>query len=344
MNRKSAGRGLAFVQFADTVTSRFAKKGVGMGNRLNPDDLPVADGRVYHLDLAPEELARHVIVVGDPDRVPVLAEAFLATREVDRFHRGFRTITGVTAETGQRVSFVTSGIGAPSTEIVLNELAALNEVDFTTMTRREQWQPLTLVRLGTSGGLNPATPVGTLVLTDYVVGLDNTALYYDIPLPDEACALLEERVRSIMTGAELPGARFAGRIAPYAARSDRGLLASLTAAAGTLGLPWIRGLTISSAGFFAEQGRGVARVGTTHVNLLDALEHLASPWPGFELQNMEMEAGFFLHFLGGLGYRAAAVCVVINQRTSGVFMADYRRQVLDGARLILRAFKECETV
>lgn len=311
-----------------------------MGKLLTPDDLPIVRGRVYHLDLAPEELARRVIVVGDPDRVPVLAEELLALREVDRFHRGFRTITGVTAETGQRVSFVTSGIGAPSTEIVLNELAALNEVDFASMTRRERWQPLTLVRLGTSGGLNPVTPVGTLILTDYVVGLDNTALYYDIPLPDEACALLEEKVGSVLTDTELPGARFAGKIAPYAARSDRGLLASLTAAASTLELNWTRGLTISSAGFFAEQGRGVARVGTTQVNLLDAFERLASPWPGLELQNMEMEAGFFLHFLGGMRYRAAVVCVVINQRSSGVFMADYRRQVLDGARLILRAFKE----
>lgn len=314
-----------------------------MGKRLTPDDLPITHGRVYHLDLAPEELARHVIVVGDPDRVPVLAEEFLATREVDRFHRGFRTITGVAAETGQRVSFVTSGIGAPSTEIVLNELAALNEVDFATMTRREQWQPLTLVRLGTSGGLNPATPVGTLVLTDYVVGLDNTSLYYDIPLPDEACALLEERVHSVLSGTELPGSRFAGRIVPYAAKSDRGLLTSLSDAAGSLGLPWTRGLTISSAGFFAEQGRGVARVGTTQVNLLDALEHLSSPLPEVELQNMEMEAGFFLHFLGGMGYRAAAVCVVINQRASGIFMADYRRQMLGGARLILEAFKAYES-
>ncbi|MRR37076.1 uridine phosphorylase, partial [bacterium] len=192
-----------------------------MAVRLSPDDLPVVNGRVYHLDLAPEELARHVIVVGDPDRVPVLADEFLSVREVDRFHRGFRTITGVVAETGQRVSFVTSGIGAPSTEIVLNELAALNEVDFTTMTRREKWQPLTLVRLGTSGGLNPATPAGSLVLTDYVIGLDNTALYYDVSIPDTTCAFLEEQARAAIARAELPGTRFAGVISPYAARADR---------------------------------------------------------------------------------------------------------------------------
>lgn len=309
-----------------------------MAKRLSPDDLPVVSGRVYHLDLAPEELARCVIVVGDPDRVPLLAEAFLATREVDRFHRGFRTVTGVAVETGQRVSFVTSGIGAPSTEIVLNELAALNEVDFAAMTRRDGWQPLTLVRLGTSGGLNPAALPGTLVLTDYAIGLDNTALYYDVPLPDETCALLEKRALAAITSAELPGARFSGTLFPYAVRGDRELLASLAAEAAAAEVPWRRGITISSAGFFAEQGRGVARIGGTHAGLLDVFERLECAPTGLSVENMEMEAAFFLHFLGGLGYRAAAVCVVINQRGSGVFLSDYRQQVLVGARLILRAF------
>ncbi len=310
-----------------------------MADQLSSDDLPIVNGRVYHLDLAPEELARHVIVVGDPDRVPVLADEFLATREVDRFHRGFRTITGVVAETGQRVSFVTSGIGAPSTEIVLNELAALNEVDFSTMTRRENWQPLTLVRLGTSGGLNSATPVGSLVLTDYVVGLDNTALYYDVPLPDTTCAFLEEEVRMAIRRAEVPSTRFADTLTPSAAKADRHLLAALAAETSVSAVPWERGLTFSSAGFFAEQGRGVARIGTTHVDLLDALERLDCGKTGLAVQNMEMEAGFFLHVLGGLGYRAAVVCVVINQRATGVFLNDYRRQILTGARLILQAFR-----
>jgi uridine phosphorylase len=310
-----------------------------MADRLSADDLPVYNGRVYHLDLVPEELAPRVIVVGDPDRVPLLADEFLVSREADRFHRGFRSITGITAETGDRVSFVTSGIGAPSAEIVLNELVALNEVDFATMTRRTEWRPLTVVRLGTSGGLNPATPVGSLVLTDYVLGLDNTAPCYDVQLPDETCAFLEKEARRAIRLSERPGARFAGVLNPYAARSDRGLLAALAAEAAAQANPWARGLTVSTPGFFAEQGRGAARVGTTHTNLIDALRGMDCGRTGLTVQNVEMEAGFSLHFLGGMGYRAAAVCVVINRSDGGVFLKDYRRQVLDGARLILRAFR-----
>jgi uridine phosphorylase len=308
---------------------------------FTPDDLPMMNGRIYHLDLAPEELAKDVVVVGDPDRVPLLADEFLHEREVDRFHRGFRTITGVARETGLRVSLVTTGIGAPSTEIVLNELAALNEIDFRTMTRKESFAPLNVIRVGTSGGLNPATPVGALVLTDYVLGLDNTGLFYDAPLPDPLCAFLEEQARTALYTLAEPKARFRGAIFPYSARADRSLLAALEQEASSLGIGHVRGITVSSAGFFAEQGRGVARVGSTLPHLLDSLEKMEISRTGLQIENMEMEAGIILHLLGGLGYRAAAICVVVNKRREGAFLADYGQHVFDAARIALRAFGRC---
>jgi uridine phosphorylase len=308
-----------------------------MKRSFSPDDLPMVNGRVYHLDLAPEELAQHVVVVGDPDRVPLLADELLHEREVDRFHRGFRTITGMARETGMRVSLVTTGIGAPSTEIVLNELAALNEIDFRTMTRKESFAPLNVIRVGTSGGLNPATPVGALVFTDYVIGLDNTGLFYDAPLPDPVCAFLEEQARSALYAAEEAEGRFRGTIVPYGARADRTLLAALGQEASALGIAHVRGITVSSAGFFAEQGRGVARVGSTLPHLLDSLEKMEISRTGLKIENMEMEAGVLLHFLGGLGYPAAAICVVVNKRREGTFLTDVRHHVFDAARIALRA-------
>jgi uridine phosphorylase len=281
------------------------------------------------------------VVVGDPDRVPLLADEFLHDREVDRFHRGFRTITGVARETGLRISFVTTGIGAPSTEIVLNELAVLNEIDFRSMTRKESFSPLTVIRVGTSGGLNPATPVGALVLTDYVLGLDNTGLFYDAPLPDSVCSILEEEARTALHMATEPNARFRGAIVPYAARADRGLLAALELEASSLGMAHVRGVTVSSPGYFAEQGRGVARVGSTLPNLLDSLEKIDSSRTDLKIENMEMEAGILLHFLGGLGYRAAAICVVVIKRGGGTFLADYRQHVFEATRIALRALKQC---
>jgi uridine phosphorylase len=312
-----------------------------MTGSFSPDDLPMANCRIYHLDLAPEELAQNVVVVGDPDRVPLLADEFLLDREVDRFHRGFRTITGVARETGMRVSLVTTGIGAPSTEIVLNEMAALNEIDFSTMTRKESFPPLTVIRVGTSGGLNAETPVGTLVLTDYVIGLDNTGLFYDAPLPDSLCSYLEGVAKSALSTAEGHEARFRGAIVPYGARADRRVLAALGDEASALGIPHVRGITVSSAGFFAEQGRGVARVPSTLPHLLDSLENMEIARTGLKIENMEMEAGILLHFLGGLGYRAAALCVVVNRRCDGTFLTDNRRHVCEAARIALRALRRC---
>jgi hypothetical protein len=85
---------------------------------FRPSDLPIMHGKVYHLDLKPEELARNIIIVGDPERVPFIAEEYFTAKEVDRFHRGLRTITGFVKETAQRVSIVTSGMGTPSLEII----------------------------------------------------------------------------------------------------------------------------------------------------------------------------------------------------------------------------------
>jgi len=310
-----------------------------MKKSFSPDELPIVDGRIYHLDLSPQELARDVILVGDPDRVPLLADEFLEQREVDRFHRGFRTITGVACETGMRVSIVTSGIGAPSAEIVLNELVALNEIDFRAMARKKSFAPLTVIRIGTSGGLNPVTPLGALVLTDYVIGLDNTALFYDVPLPDAACAYLEEQAKAALGQVAQPGARFGGMIAPYAARADRELLAALEQEAAMLGICSARGITVSSPCFFAGQGRGLARIGSTVHGLLDVLERLKSDRIDLKVENIEMETGFLLHFMAGLGYRAAAVCAVINKRKEDIFMTDYRDPVLAATQIALRAFR-----
>jgi uridine phosphorylase len=205
------------------------------------------------------------------------------------------------------------------------------------MTRKESFTPLNIVRVGTSGGLNPLTPLGTLVLTDYVIGLDNTGLFYDPPLPDPLCALLEEKAKSALALAAESDARFGGAVVPYAARADRRLMALIEHEGATLGIPCLKGITVSSSGFFAEQGRGVARVAPTFPRLLDSISGMESLPVNLRIENMEMEAGILLHFMGGMGYPAAALCVVINKRSEGTFLTDYRGQILDATRVALGA-------
>lgn len=302
-------------------------------------ELPLRNGRVYHLDLAPGELAGNVIVVGDPDRVPFLADEFLEGREIDRSHRGFRTITGIVRETGQRVTITTSGIGAPSSEIVLNEMAALNEFDFVTRRRKESFEPLTVVRVGTCGGLQPETELGTLIVTDYGVGLDNTGLFYDTPLPDPACGVLERRVRSRIEEEIPEDARFRGRFFPYVARADARVRVALEREALHLGVPCKRGVTVTCPGFFSEQGRTIGRVSPTIPDLGEHLADVDTGISGLKIENMEMEASIILHFLGAIGYRAGAICAVIDKRREGTFRTDYLDCIRDAARVTLRAFR-----
>lgn len=306
------------------------------------DELPVVNGRVYHLDLAPRELARNVIIVGDPERVPFIADEFMDRIEADRHHRGFRTITGIAKENGQRFSVITSGIGTASLEIVLNEITALNEIDFRTRRRKKNFKPLNIVRIGTSGGIQPDIELGTLIVTDYVIGLDNTGLFYDVPCHDNCCRLLEVRAREVLAAAVDPSARFKGRICPYVSRAHPEVRVALEKEALHLGIRCRKGITVSSSGFFASEGRKVSRITPTTSDLTNRLAAMDTGISGLQVENIEMEASFLLHFSGGVGYRAGVICAVIDKHDNGAFNADYREQIRDAARITLQVFKSLE--
>ena len=304
----------------------------------NVSDLPVSNNKVYHLDLNPEEIAKNIIIVGDPERVPFIAEEFLSTCEVDRSHRGLRTITGTSRETGQRVSLTTSGMGTPSLEIVLNELVALNEIDFSTLTRKAKFEPLSIIRVGTSGGLQHDTPLGTLIVTDYSVGLDNTGLFYSPARHDKHCELLEERVRKIIDAATALKSRFRGKIFPYVARANPEMTAKMEREAETLRVRYKKGITVSNSGFFANQGRDISRVPLTVPDIDSLLATLDTGIPDLRVENMEMEASFLLHFMDGLGYRAGVICTVIDNRQEDLFAEHYTHYIKDAVRVALRTF------
>ena len=295
-------------------------------------DMQIVDGKVYHLDLRPEEVAKDVIIVGDPERVPFIADEFLDSREIDRFHRGLRTITGRAKESGQRVSIVTSGMGTPSMEIVINEIVALNEIDFHKRTRKEEYDSITIIRVGTSGGVQPETELGTLILTDYVVGLDNSGLFYNAPSPDERCKALEEKVREALERAIPRDSRFKGTLFPYASRANHGVIEAMEREAKSLGVKCKRGITASNSGFF-NQGRTISRIPITVPDIDGILASVDTGIEGLKIENMEMEASFLLHFMGGLGYRAGVICPVIDKRREGTFISQYTRQIRDAVKI-----------
>ena len=131
------------------------------------------DGSIFHLHLKPGQLADKVILVGDPARVDDVASRFDSV-ECNVSNREFPTMTGLYK--GKRVSVVSHGIGTDNIDIVLNELDALMNIDFKTRTINPVFQQLTLVRIGTSGGLQPYVPIGTYVAAEKSIGFDGVKL------------------------------------------------------------------------------------------------------------------------------------------------------------------------
>lgn len=305
-------------------------------------DLPIGKGeRIYHLELKPGELSSNVLIVGDPERAKLIADEFFADIEVEHVHRGLRTITGTAKETGQRVSVTTSGMGVPSMEIVLNEIVALNEIDFKTRTRKKNWDPINIIRVGTSGGLQAETRLGTPIVTEFSVGLDNAGMFLcPEEKKDKECILLENFMKEKLDNAAREESWFKGKVIPYVAKADPDIVNALMSSAHELKVEIKKGITTTTPGFFAHQGRDIMRIHPTIPNIDGLLSSLNVPGINLKFENMEMESSFLLHFMGVHGYKAGTVCPTIANRREDTFAEDYEESIKNATRIALHALNQ----
>lgn len=293
------------------------------GRQASSSDLLLNGDKVYHLNIGPELFSPYIIAVGDPERTSSISNVFFCEVEAEVEHRGLRTVVGRLKNSGLRVMLVTSGMGTPSLEIVLVELAALNEIDLATRKRKSEYSQANIIRVGTSGALQGSTPVGTSIVTEVALGLDNTGLFYEV-VADPELLVFEQRVASYLAEGMNLDSRFRGRIMPYATRADTRVLAALGESARNCNNPIANGITVSNSGFFANQGRDILRVAPSIPDIDRLLAGLESELDGnIPFLNMEMESSFLLHLAHGLGYRAGAICVGIANRDSEEFQGDY---------------------
>lgn len=312
-------------------------------------DLPIdEEGRIYHIQVKPEQVASDILLVGDPGRAEFIGTEFLRDIEIEHEHRGLVTVTGLSELTGQpatiisplRTTVSTSGIGTPSLEIVASELVALNEIDFATMTRKPKFPRLHVIRVGTSGALQASTELGTLIITAYAIGLDNTGLYYEAPYDEEACWRVEKELDALIERSMRADSRFLGKIHPYVSRAEPILVKALLKAAERVGAPAKPGLTASLSGFFAPQGRDISRIKPSLPDLDLVLSQYDPGLDGLRIENMEMEASFLIHFLSGLGYWAGAICPIIAHRRHDTFEHNYQEAVHDATQTALLALAD----
>ena len=253
-----------------------------------------ADGGVFHLHLRPEQLADRVVLVGDPARVDTVTAHF-DTRECDVSNREFHAITGTYR--GKRITALSHGIGADNIDIVLNELDALANIDFRTREIKPEPRRLTLVRIGTCGGLQPFTPIGTYVAAERSIGFDGVLYFYahservrDLKLEEALLRQLDWRIEGVR---------------PYAVAADASLIEQIC------GDDILRGVTITANGFYGPQGREL-RLPLADPELnrkIEAFEHA-----GRRITNFEMESSALAGLAALMGHRAMTVCCVIAGR------------------------------
>ena len=273
------------------------------------------DGSCFHLHVRPEQLADKVILVGDPGRVDLVASHF-ETKECDISSREFHTVTG--SYKGKRITVLSTGIGCDNIDIVVNELDALANINFETRTLNDEHRQLTLVRIGTCGGLQPETPIGTFVASVKSIGFDGLLNYY--AGRNEVCDLeLEEAFRQHMTWNPQKGA-------PYVATACLELIEQIA------GTEMVRGITIACGGFYGPQGRQL-RLKVEDPQQNQKIE--AFRFGDLKICNFEMESSALAGLSSLLGHRAMTCCMVIANRYAQEMNTAYKNQIDDLIQIVL---------
>lgn len=254
------------------------------------------DGTVFHLHINPQQLADKVILVGDPGRVALVASHF-DNKECEVESREFKTVTGTYQ--GKRITVLSTGIGCDNIDIVVNELDALANIDFDTRQEKENLRSLELVRIGTCGGLQPNTPVGTFICSQKSIGFDGLLNFY--AGRNEACDLAFEQAFLAHMG--WTGNTCAA--APYVIDANKELIDRIGKE------DMVRGVTIATGGFFAPQGREL-RIPLADPNQNNKIE--AFEYNGYKITNFEMESSALAGLSKLMGHKAMTVCMVIANR------------------------------
>ena len=261
------------------------------------------DGTVFHLHLRPEQLADTIILVGDPARVEQIASYF-DSEECRAANREFKSVTGLYK--GKRMTVLSTGIGIGNIDICVTELDALANVDFATRTEKPQKRQLTMVRLGTSGALQPDIKVGDVVYARTSVGFDSLLGYY--AGRNDVCDLNIEKafIEHTNWSELLPK--------PYFVNSDDELWELFKDSV-------MEGITIAAPGFYAPQGRWV-RLRPADPELNEKIESFR--FEGRRITNFEMEGSALAGLARLMGHRATTMCTIIAQRIAKDACTDYK--------------------
>ena len=272
------------------------------------------DGSVFHIHIRPDQLADRVILVGDPGRVAMFKPYFDSV-EAEGQSREFAWVTGEYKSV--RITVLSHGIGPDNIDIVMTELDALANVDFTTREVKAEHKTLSIIRLGTCGAIQPEIPLGSFILSHYSVGFDGLMNWY------EGCERITnlEMEQSFMKHMDWPE-----RInTPYFVRASQKMIDLMADST-------VRGMTISAPGFYGPQGRVVRQ----KLAMPDMLERIESwRFGDWKITNFEMEGSALAGMAAQLGHDAVTVCCAIAHRYLKDANTDYKPRVAQLVTLVM---------
>ena len=288
--------------------------------KLGPSELILnADHSIYHLNLLPEDISDTIITVGDPDRVTDVSKYFDSI-QVRKGKREFLTHTGML--NGQRLTVISTGIGTDNVDIVLNELDALANIDFGTRIAKENRIRFKIVRIGTSGAIQPEIPINSFLLSEYAIGFDGLLHFYK-----------NENIQyTVFSNAFIEHTNWSqSKPAPYVVKCDGPLAEKLTENR-------IRfGVTATNSGFYGPQGRKL-RLSVQDDSLstkISSFEH-----QGKKITNLEMETAGIYALSKLLGHQAVSMNCILANRITGEFSKNPEKAVDELIRYTLEKLTE----
>ena len=264
------------------------------------------DGSAFHIHLRPEELADIVILVGDPGRVDMIGEYF-SDREYRHASREFVSITG--KYNGKRITALSTGIGTDNCDIVMTELDALVNIDFETRETKEEHRRLTILRIGTTGAIQPDIPIGSPIFSHYSIGCDGLLNWYA-----DRDKITDKKMENAFKkyvgwNKNLPS--------PYFVKAGDTVAQKFEDCT-------VKGVTISAPGFYGPQGR-VVRLGLAMPDMIEKFESFR--YGEYRITNFEMESSAVAGLARHLGHEAGTVCCAIANRYLKSTNTDYKPMV-----------------
>jgi len=249
------------------------------------------DGSIYHLCLKPNQVSKDIILVGDPFRVDIISK-YLEDVEFSIQNREFKSVTGYFNK--KRISVISTGIGGSNIDIVINELDALFNYDFTNKCFKNTHESINFIRIGTSGSISKDIPIDSWLISEYAIDINSQLSFYDLN------NYTSESIEVI----SLNNKNF------YCFKASTSLFKKFYSS------NLYKGLTATCNGFYAFQGREtrIPLESTIDINYMKSIE-----LKKYKVTNLEMETAIIYGLSDFLGHNAISLNAILANRINDLY-------------------------